>query len=145
MIIKLLSASIGALGFGLLFNTKKSRLPFVFLGGFINIVSYEITYKYTNNIFLSSAVCASVIYIYSNIIARIIKCPSVIFVLTGLIPVVPGAALFYMMQNIVLSNNSLAIKYGLSALYTVLGIAFGIALFSMFLNIFRNTHNSLKK
>ena len=54
MIIKLLSASIGALGFGLLFNTKKSRLPFVFLGGFINIVSYEITYKYTNNIFLSS-------------------------------------------------------------------------------------------
>ena len=50
-----------------------------------------------------------------------------------------------MMQNIMISNNNLAIKYGLSALYTVLGIAFGIALFSMFLNIFRNTHNSLKK
>ena len=50
-----------------------------------------------------------------------------------------------MMQNIVISNNSLAVKYGLQALYTILGIAFGIALFSMFLNLFRNTHDSLKK
>ena len=31
MIIKLISASIGALGFGLVFNTKKDKLPFVLI------------------------------------------------------------------------------------------------------------------
>ncbi len=130
--INLLYAALGTLGFGILFNANKNKLIYVMIGGFINYLAYIITYNLTNNVFLSSGVCAIATSTYSNVLAKILKCPSTIFVLTGLIPSVPGSSLFYTMQNIVLGNSKIALKHGIITMEVILGIVSGILFVSVF-------------
>lgn len=138
MIEGLLWASFGTLGFGLIFNANKNKLFYILISGFLNYFAYAFTYKLSHNIFLSSFISAAVTYIYSVIMARVSKCPSVIYVLTGLIPIVPGSPLFYMMQNLVLGNTNLALEYATTTMEVVLGIASGIALFSVLFNLYKD-------
>ncbi len=137
MIEGLLWASLGTLGFGLVFNANKNKWFYILISGFLNYLAYALTYKLSNNIFLSSFVCAAITYLYSVIMARVSKCPSVIYVLTGLIPSVPGSYLFYTMQNVVLGNTDSALLYANITAQVILGIASGIALFSVFFNLFK--------
>lgn len=142
MIIKLVCAAVGSLGFGMYVNSKNNKLFSIAISGFLNYFSYYATYKMTGSVFTASTVCALVTFVYSNIMAYVEKCPSTVFILTGLIPIVPGASLFYMMQNLVLSNKALFIKYGIEASWTVIGIAFGITLASVILKIIRKSKNA---
>ena len=141
MIENLLWASLGTLGFGLVFNANKNKLIYILIGGFLNYFIYAFTYKLSSNIFLSSFLCAAVTYIYSVIMARVSKCPSVIYVLTGLIPSVPGSHLFYTMQNLVIGNIDVALSYAKITVEVILGIASGIALFSVFFNLYKDIRN----
>ncbi len=130
--IKLLYAMFGTLGFGILFNANKNKLFYIMIGGCLNYLGYMVIFNLTGNIFLSSGVCAIVTSVYSNILARILKCPSTIFILTGLIPSVPGSSLFYTMQNIVLGNSKVALEQGIITMEVILGIVSGILFASVF-------------
>jgi len=135
--IQLLFAALGTLGFGLIFNANHNKLFYIAVGGFVNFLGYLVVYNLTSNIFMASASCAFVTSIYSMLMARGLKCPSTIFILTGLIPSVPGSSLFYMMQGIVLSNNNQAINSGVEVCLVVLGIVSGMALASVVFTIFK--------
>lgn len=139
--INLLWAALGTLGFGLIFKVNKDKLIFVMIGGFLNYLAYFITYKLTNNIFLSSALCAVTTSLYSECLALMLKCPTTIFVLTGLIPSVPGSSLFYMMQNLVLNNSTEALNQGIITIEVILGIVSGMLFSSVVMAII----NSKKK
>ena len=65
--IKLLWAMLGTLGFGIIFNVNKDKLLPVMIGGFLNYLAYYITFKLTNNIFLSSALCAVTTSLYFGV------------------------------------------------------------------------------
>jgi len=130
--IKLLYAAIGTLGFGILFNANKSKLFYIMIGGFFNYLGYILTFNLTQNIFLASGICAMVTSVYSNVLAKVLKCPSTIFILTGLIPSVPGSSLFYTMQNIVLGNSKAALEQGIITIEVILGIVSGILFASVF-------------
>lgn len=133
--INLLWAAIGTLGFGLIFKVNKDKLIFVMIGGFLNYLAYFITYKLTNNIFLSSSLCAITTSLYSECLALMLKCPTTIFVLTGLIPSVPGSSLFYMMQSLVLKNSNEALKQGIITIEVILGIVSGMLFASVIIAV----------
>ena len=133
--INLLYASIGSLGFGMIFKANKNKYTYIAFGGLLNYLAYYLSYKHTNNIFISAAVCAVVTRIYANIMAIILKCPTTIFTLTGLIPIVPGGSLFYMMQNLVLKNTSEALNQGIITSEVILGIVSGMLFASSLITI----------
>lgn len=141
--MNLLYATLGTLGFGILFNANKNKLIYIMIGGFLNYFAYMITYNLTNNIFLSSGVCAIVTSLYSEAFAIILKCPSTIFILTGLIPSVPGSSLFYTMQNLVLSNEKEALHQGIITIEVILGIVSGILFASVFEMILKELKRKL--
>lgn len=132
MLNDLIYATLGTIGFGLLFNANKNKYIFIAIGGFLNYFGYLLTYEYTSNIFISSIISAMITFLYSNLLAKILKCPSTIFILTGLISIVPGSSLFYMMQNFVLGNSILAAKHAITAIEVILGIVSGILISSAF-------------
>ena len=135
--MNLLYAGLGSLGFGMISKANKNKYVYITIGGVLNYLAYYLSYKYTNNIFLASAVCAVVTKFYSNIMATILKCPTTIFTLTGLIPIVPGGSLFYMMQNLVLSNSNEAIKQGIITVEVILGIVSGMLFASSIIAIIK--------
>lgn len=136
--IKLLWAMLGSLGFGIIFNVNRNKLLPVMIGGFLNYFVYYIILRITNNIFLSAAFCAIVTSLYSECLALMLKCPTTIFILTGLIPSVPGSSLFYTMQNLVLKNTNEALKQGIITIEVILGIVSGM-LFASAVMVILNT------
>ena len=142
--MNLIWATLGALGFGLIFNVKKNKLIYVMIGGFINYLAYMLTFNFTNNIFLSAAICSITTSLYSEIMAILLKCPATIFILTGLIPSVPGSSLFYTMQNLVLKNSNDALKQGIITIEVILGIVAGMLFASVIMAII-NTKKQRKK
>lgn len=134
--IKLLWAMLGTLGFGLIFNVRKNKLIYVMIGGFINYLAYMLIFNFTNNVFLSAAVCAVVTSLYSEVMAILLKCPTTIFILTGLIPSVPGSSLFYTMQNLVLKDSGEALRQGIITIEVILGIVSGMLFASVIMAMF---------
>lgn len=136
--MKLLFAAVGSLGFGILFNANKNKLVLIAIGGFVNYLAYLISFYFTSSLFVSSLICAFVTLIYSELMAYISKAPATIFILTGLIPSVPGASIFYMMQNLVIGDKTLALSSCVEACEIILGIVSGVALASVLIGLIKS-------
>lgn len=134
--IKLLYAALGTLGFGMIFNANKNKLIYIMLGGLLGYLGYYVTDLFMNNIFIASSVCAIVTSTYSFIMARVLKCPSTIFILPGLIPIVPGGSLFYAMRDLVLGDSNDALNQAIITIEVIFGIVAGM-LFVSTINVIR--------
>ena len=82
--------------------------------------------------------------VYSTVMARVLKTPSIVFITASIIPLVPGGALFYTMSNLILGNSATAKVYGLNTLQIALGIAGGIVVESLIVNIMTKIFASRK-
>ncbi len=125
IIIQLISASLTAVAFALLFNAKSKYLFSCALGGLLNWGTYLIVFKFTNDIFIASFAASAVPAVYSEVAARIHKAPATIFFVTSIIPLVPGRSLYYTLSNIVSKNGDLARQNALLTAKYVVGIALG--------------------
>ena len=79
--------------------------------------------------------------LYAEVLARLRKTPSTVYLIPAIITLIPGGALYYTMQNLVIWDAERFIHYGLYTVQTVLGIAVGIiavaAIFSVINAAFR--------
>lgn len=135
-ILKLvIMGTIGTAGFAILFSTKPSHVPFAAIGGAIATLVYVLIDEVDGNLFVSNFCATLVCVIYSNICARWLKTPSMVFITASIIPLVPGGSLFYTMSNLILGNAESAKTYGLNTLQVALGIAGGIVIESLIVSI----------
>ena len=63
---------------------------------------------------------------YSYIMARILKVPATFNIILGILPLVPGARLYYTMMGLVNSDMEMFYYYGETALLLAAGLAVGI-------------------
>lgn len=125
-IIQIVAAGLGTLGFALLFRVRPCHLPMATLGGALSWLTYLLVWEGTGSIFFSTLVAAVVVCLWSEGLARLRKAPANIFLLPGIIPLLPGGALYYTMSGIVSGDWSLAMIKGLATVHMALGIAGGI-------------------
>ena len=145
-IVKLVvTGMLGAAGFAVLFSIKPKHVPFAALGGAIATLVYVLLDIAEANLFVSNFVATLVCVIYSNILARLLKTPSMVFITASIIPLVPGGLLFYAMSNLILGDSLAAKTYGLNALQVALGIAGGIVIESLVVTIMIKIIRTKKK
>lgn len=124
--IQVIAAFFGSLGFAFLFNLRGPWLFFTALGGGLSwcvyLISGSFTYHYERQYFAA----AFFLGIYSELMARRTKSPSTLYLAVGMIPLIPGAALYYMMQNAIQTNFQVFADRGLEAIITAGAIASGI-------------------
>lgn len=130
MILYSFYAFLGALGFGILFNIQGKKLLFSAIGGGLGWFFYLLTSKYTTSDVVSFFVSAVVVSTYAEIMARTIKTPVTIFVICGLIPLVPGGGMYYTMLEVVRGNITKSMNMGLQTLSIAGAIAVGVAFVS---------------
>ncbi len=128
MIIQLVTALIGSLGFALLFQLRKGLLAAASIGGIINWGVYLLMAHYVGEGFIACFVAAAVAVIYCEIAARVLKAPVTLFLVPSVVPSVPGGSLFYTMSSIVRQDWTAAKGFGLKTAEFALGIAAGICL-----------------
>jgi uncharacterized membrane protein YjjB (DUF3815 family) len=138
-IIQLITATVGALGFALIFNVNRRLLIPASLGGFLAWGVYLLAAEWLGLHLLVANVAAGVFcQLYSEVLARILKTPSTVICIPAIIPLIPGGALYRTMYSAVHQNWELCRFYGYQTLLTALGIAAGISFVSAILYILMN-------
>lgn len=142
--IMLISSIVGTLGFCLFFHIKKDKLIYGSIGGIISICSYFACCEYGMDAFFQNLFPAIVATLYAEIVARIAKAPSTVFLIPAIIPLTPGSLLYYTMQAVVDGNDALSKELGEETVMVALGIAFGIVFISAIFYQFTHRNAQLK-
>ena len=133
--IELVMAAITACSYALMFNTNKKHILYIGICGLGTYAVYYLIIQLSGSIFWAAFISAAFTALFSEIIARVRKAPAIIFLLTGIVPTVPGGALYYTMRNMVLGNLGGAFDKLSVTVQTGIGIAGGIVAVSIIFGI----------
>lgn len=121
-------SSLATIGFSIFFNSPvKSLIPAGTIGGIGWTVSITLL-NFSGNAILANSFAAALISLLSEILARKMKYPAIIFVIPGILPLIPGLGLYNTMLSLVNGNYTSAISIGTNALFVSASIAMGILL-----------------
>lgn len=125
IVIQLITAMLGSLGFALLFGLKKRYLLSAALGGLLNWGLYLLGMHWWGTIFFAGLLASAFSALYSEIMARVKKAPTTLFFITSIIPLIPGRALYYACSNAVMRDWEQAKSFANLTLQYALSIAAG--------------------
>lgn len=125
-ILQVIMAGVGTLGFSIYFRVREKNVAASTAAGIIGWAIYLLIFHFTEQLFLSNFVAAFLVYLYAEIMARILKAPSNIFLIPGIIPLLPGGTLYYTMQAIVEGDRDTSVLQGTQTAIITVGIAAGI-------------------
>lgn len=114
------------IGFAVFFNAPKSTL---ITCGFVGAVGWSLFYYLvgvTNNDILANFIAAIVVATMSEYLARKLKQPAIVFVIPGIIPLVPGLGMYNTMLYLVQNDYNLAISKGADVLFVGGAISLGV-------------------
>jgi len=119
-------AFLGSLGFSLLYNVRGKNVFLAALSGMLGWMVYSFASPRFSNEFLSYFLAAMVVTLSAEAFARWQKAPATTFLIAGIIPLVPGKALFYTMRAAVGAQRGYFLAHGALTLSIALAIAAGI-------------------
>jgi len=121
-----LYSTIATIGFSVFLNAPKSALIPSGLTGGIGWTFYYYLINATNNDILSNFLAAVLVAWISEYLARKLKYPAILFVIPGIIPLVPGLGMYNTMLYLVQTNYELAISKGANVLFVGGAISLGV-------------------
>lgn len=137
IILNTIYAFFSSLGFALIFNIKGRNLFFASLcgglGWFVYLFSNEFIIANESFNYFLAALC---IGLFSEISARKLKTPVLVFLVCGIIPLVPGGGMFYTMLETLKGNINKALALGCNTLMLAGSIATGLVLVSSFTKLY---------
>jgi len=144
LVFQLISAFIVSFSFAILTNSPSKSLLYCGINGmcgwFVNILLLRFGFTQILSVFFA----ALAINVLSEIFARSLKNPVPIFLIPGLIPLVPGAGMYNTMTALLKSQFELAIKTGMQTLLIAGSIAVAIMLVTSFNWVFSALNKKVK-
>lgn len=138
------SSFITALGFSILYNIPRRTIVPAGLTGAIGwtIYFFLTTYLATQG-FIATIIASFCIAFASQIFARRLRAPVIIFTLPGLIPLVPGGMAFSMMRAFVEGDILLGFQFATNTFLTAGALALGLSINGAFFQLIssRNIFN----
>ncbi|MCT4661303.1 MAG: threonine/serine exporter family protein [Tissierellales bacterium] len=120
-------AFISTLGFTIIFNIPRKQMVAASLLGSIGWCVYYF-YKLSSSPIIAAFWGALIVGFIGEVFARIRKQPATLFIIPGIIPLVPGAGMYYTMYHLVQNDLSKSAQFGIETLMIALSIAIGIIL-----------------
>ncbi|URZ00232.1 threonine/serine exporter family protein [Clostridium felsineum] len=130
MILNFLYSFMACVCFSVLFNVKGKKIFIASFGGALGWALYMLLLNYKISITSSIFIAAIVISIYSEIMARVSKTPTIVYSVTGIIPLVPGNGMYYTMYETISGKITKAAEWGFKTLMYAGAISIAIMLVS---------------
>ena len=143
-LIEIITGFIGSLGFAILFNIRGKRLISAALGGFLSWTIFVLLKFVTDSTAIRYFIVAALISVYAEIMARVLKTPTTTFHMTGLVPLIPGASLYYTMSSAFEGNVDVFSSKAIHTLELSAALALGIVITSALTKIIFNTTSYIK-
>ena len=125
LILQVLAASAGTVGFSLLFGVPVRYYTYCGLIGGIGWLVYLCVLPGTTATI--STFCATVVIILlSRWFAVRKRCPATLFLISGIFPLVPGAGIYWAAYYTITNQLQLALETGYGAVKTAVAIVLGI-------------------
>lgn len=123
--LQTIAAFIATLAFCILFSVPRKQYFFCGLCGGVSWLVYWIFDGITGVVY-ATFFASVVIVLMSRIMAIMRKCPVSVFLITGIIPLVPGSAIYYTAYNLFMDEVSAASDYFFLTLKLAVAIVMGI-------------------
>lgn len=128
ILVQLITCGVASMGFALVFQADFRQSVWVGVGGLLNWGCYLVVYHFYGNNLVAVMAGATFVAAYSYVLSRVHRAPATIFLTTSIMPVIPGATLFYMMHGMVQADYVMAKQQALLLGQTCIAIAFGFLL-----------------
>jgi uncharacterized membrane protein YjjB (DUF3815 family) len=134
-LLQILMGTIGTLGFSVVFNLRGKKLLLATLGG---------TLSWTICLLLEGAVSseparyffsAMFVAAYAEVLARIMKTPTTTFLISGIIPHIPGGSLYYTMRFALNRQWTECLSRAFYTLKLAMSLALGMIVVLSLLNV----------
>lgn len=145
MIIEFIFAFMGTLGFAIIFNVPLRHMPTASIIGGLGWVTYHIAVDAGLSIPIACFLGACTVGLTSDLASRLLKEAATIFVIPGVLPLVPGAGTYYTMLAIVEGNLEEAAATGVQTLAMAGSIALGLLVTGTIVQIFRSAVRNIRK
>ena len=128
--IQCVSGVVGALGFALMFNMHGKGIPFALIGSGISWLVCSVMLRLGVSEPVCYLVAAASSSFFAEILARIRKVPATSYLLTALVPLIPGAGVYYTMDFIRRGMTAEAYQKGMATAAIAGAVAAGVLLVS---------------
>ena len=128
---QVIMAGIGATGLAMLFKSRARYLLVACASGVIVSGIYFILYIKWGSVFIASMSGAVFAGTWAEIMARVMKAPTNIFLIPAIVPLLPGGSLFYTMYWWMQKNSQLYQYYKTNTVNMIFGITLGTLIASV--------------
>lgn len=111
MIVKVIGAFIAVYGFAVLMEVPKRYLAYAGGVGAVGWLVYLVCVDKRLEVVMANFVAALVIALISHAFARMFKAPVTIFLIPGVLPLVPGAGMYRFVYHVLDGNSQLSSFY----------------------------------
>jgi uncharacterized membrane protein YjjB (DUF3815 family) len=132
MLIQGISAFFATAAFSILFYLPKKYIIHAGMTGSFGWFIYLISLELLEDKVLATLTATLLVALTAHILARIYKTPVTMFLIPGVIPFVPGAGMYQIVQNIVEGNVDRTAFYFFETLQVAGAIALGIFIIDTF-------------
>lgn len=143
-LLQIATGFIGSIGFAVLYNIRGIRFVFASLGGLFSWSAFLGLGFLVQSEIARYFIVAALISLYAEIMARVLKTPTTTFIITSLIPLIPGSSLYYTMTNAFLGNGGDFIARGIMTLSLSGALAAGIIVIAGLAKIFKRAKNGTR-
>lgn len=142
--VQLPAAFIGTMGFAVLFGTPRR---YYLTCGLTGMVGWAVYIMLNSQFSLAGAAFfgALAVALTSTLLAVWRKCPTTVFLICGIIPLVPGGGIFWTAYHLVANHLRLAATTGFTAIKVTIAIAGGIIIAAAIFNLIGRKEKRLKK
>ena len=132
-VIQLVAAFVGTVGFSALFGAPRRYYLYCGLAGMAGWAVYLLV-AMGHSVVGAAFFAALAVAVISHAMAKMCRCPVTVFLICGIIPLVPGGGIFWTAYYIVTEQLRMAAATGFVALKVTIAIAGGIILASGIIN-----------
>lgn len=119
-------------GFAVLFQVPRESIIFSGFTGMVQWMVYFVLRDLGVNTYFNFFIASFAAGIIAEAFARFQKKPAIIYIVPGLLPLVPGSNIYYTMLHFVKNEYNLAINQGAQTFFLAIAIAAGVVLSSVF-------------
>lgn len=127
-LLQLMTATLGSLGFALLFRVRGKHLAVATAGGLLSWLVYLAFVRLGVGEILSNVISAAAVTAYARVCAGRFKAPVTVYLIVGLVPLIPGKGLYQAMLAAVQGDVPRMGETGLKTMMLALGISAGVVL-----------------
>lgn len=133
-----LYAFLACIGFSMLFNIHGAGMLICAGGGGLGWLIYLVTAPLVHSDIIQCFFAALAIAAYSEVMARLRKCPVTSYLLVALFPLVPGGGIYYTMEHAMAGETGLFLESLLHTLGIAGALAVGVLMVSSLARLITN-------